>query len=65
MSLTKSVLRPVKFDPSPLKAVAVRVPVTVAPDDVVSNFFTLLWYNSTAPFGIKFANVSLPEPVHC
>ena len=29
--------------------------VKSAPEDVVSNFFTLLWYNSTAPFWINFA----------
>ena len=34
---------PVNAEPSPLNAVAVRVPVTVAPDYVVSIFFELLW----------------------
>ena len=29
--------------PEPLNVVATRVPVTVAPDDVVSIFFELLW----------------------
>ena len=35
--------------PSPV-ALAVRLPVIVAPLEVVSNFLLLSWYNSTAPF---------------
>ena len=39
---------PVKFDPSPLNDVAVRIPVTTAPVFVVSNFL-LPWKCSSAP----------------
>ena len=38
VSLTKSVLIPERFDPSPLNDVAVQVPATVIPALEVSNF---------------------------
>ena len=43
---------------APAKAVAVQVPVTVNPPETVSAFYTLLWYNSTAPSAAKLAKVS-------
>ena len=43
------VVMPVNDDPSPLNDVAVSIPVTIAPDELVSNFFASLWYKLTCP----------------
>ena len=56
---TESILVTSSYVRTPL---TLRFPVILAPVLVVSNFFELSWYNSTAPFFINFADVSLVLP---
>ena len=48
-TISPDVLIPVNDEPSPLNDVAVSIPVTIAPELVVSNFFASLWYKLTCP----------------
>ena len=51
---------PVSCDPSPLKDVAVNIPVTTAPVFVVTNLLVLLKLSCTPPPPWKTARVALP-----
>ena len=53
--------RLVKLEPSPTNDVAVSIPVTTAPELVVSNFLFPLWKRFIPPSLIKDARVSPPS----